>query len=260
MCEKTKVCKKCGVEKLIKNFAYCKESGRKDVCKSCATSATAGRVKIFKETKCCTICKEEKKLEDFHKSERGLYGREAICKSCKHEKAKVRQRLKPKYAPPVGFKRCRKCKTDKLFCEFGEGYCIDGLRQDCVQCYTPPMPKNKSEEKVALDKFKKNTRSLVCQSFKRACNGTYVKSQRTEEILGCSMEEFMVHIESQFTEGMSWENHGQCRKGDCYVWHVDHRIPLATAETEEDIIKLCHYTNLHPMWALENIVKGNKII
>jgi hypothetical protein len=50
---------------------------------------------------------------------------------------------------------------------------------------------------------------------------------------------------------MSWENYGK--------WHVDHVIPLASAKTPEDLIKLCHYTNLQPLWAIENILKRDKL-
>ena len=49
---------------------------------------------------------------------------------------------------------------------------------------------------------------------------------------------------------MSWENHGE--------WHIDHKKPLASAKTEEELKKLCHYTNLQPLWALDNIRKGAK--
>ena len=48
---------------------------------------------------------------------------------------------------------------------------------------------------------------------------------------------------------MDWSNHGK--------WHIDHKIPISWAKTEEEIIKLSHYTNLQPMWAEENIKKKN---
>ena len=50
---------------------------------------------------------------------------------------------------------------------------------------------------------------------------------------------------------MSWENMGK--------WHIDHIIPLSTAITEEDVIRLCHYTNLQPLWAEDNLKKSNKL-
>jgi hypothetical protein len=71
------------------------------------------------------------------------------------------------------------------------------------------------------------------------------------EYIGCSQEELKLHIEKQFTFDMSWDNAGE--------WHVDHKIPLSSAETPEEMYRLCHYTNLQPMWALDNIKKGDKL-
>ena len=62
----------------------------------------------------------------------------------------------------------------------------------------------------------------------------------------------MKHIESQFEPWMTWDNHGE--------WHIDHIIPLASATTKEEIKKLCHYTNLQPLLAEENLSKGDKIL
>jgi hypothetical protein len=52
---------------------------------------------------------------------------------------------------------------------------------------------------------------------------------------------------------MSWENHGM------YGWHIDHIIPLASAKDEDEIYKLCHYTNLQPLWWFDNLSKGSKM-
>jgi hypothetical protein len=51
---------------------------------------------------------------------------------------------------------------------------------------------------------------------------------------------------------MSWDNYGS--------WHIDHIIPLSSAKNIEEISKLCHYSNLQPLWASNNLSKGNKII
>ena len=101
-------------------------------------------------------------------------------------------------------------------------------------------------------KFEFRVRENIRNSFKRACNEQYTKSKRTADILGCSIEEFVSYISNQFKEGMTLANHGE--------WHLDHHTPLATAETEEDIIRLCHYTNYKPLWANDNLRKGAKII
>jgi hypothetical protein len=76
------------------------------------------------------------------------------------------------------------------------------------------------------------------------------KSKRTQEIIGCSYEELKIHIEKQFTEGMTWDNYGMDG------WHVDHIKPLAMAISQEEIISSNHYSNLQPMWALDNLKKG----
>lgn len=78
----------------------------------------------------------------------------------------------------------------------------------------------------------------------------YSKTDTTENTLGCSFEKLKEHIEKQFTEGMSWDNR--------HLWHVDHILPLAAADNERDLIALAHYTNLRPLWAVENMKKSGK--
>lgn len=90
-------------------------------------------------------------------------------------------------------------------------------------------------------------RKLISKVIKR--NG-YSKKSKTQEILGIDFEEFKLYIESLFIEGMDWENFGK--------WHLDHKIPISWAKNENDIIKLNHYTNLQPLWAEDNLSKGNK--
>ena len=77
------------------------------------------------------------------------------------------------------------------------------------------------------------------------------KKSSIKKILGAPLDEVKSHLENQFAEGMNWDNHG--------LWHIDHIIPLASAETEEGMIKLAHYSNLQPLWAVDNLRKGVKI-
>ena len=78
------------------------------------------------------------------------------------------------------------------------------------------------------------------------------RTNRTFDLVGCSPQELKIYLEQKFINDMSWENQGK--------WHIDHIIPLSSAKTEEELYKLCHFTNLQPMWANDNIKKGSKII
>lgn len=79
-----------------------------------------------------------------------------------------------------------------------------------------------------------------------------VKSQKTMDLLGCSFEFLKKHLESQFKDGMSWEDRSS--------FHIDHIRPLASFDlTDPDQLKVaCHWTNLQPLLPLENIRKGDK--
>lgn len=96
--------------------------------------------------------------------------------------------------------------------------------------------------------LKEKIRHIIKNSFKRV---DYSKNERTENILGCKYEYFIKHIEKQFKDGMSWDNHGE--------WHFDHIIPISSAKTEEEVMNLNHYTNFQPLWAFDNLKKGKKL-
>ena len=80
------------------------------------------------------------------------------------------------------------------------------------------------------------------------------KVGKTMELAGCSLEDLMKHLESKFAEGMTWENYGI--KG----WHVDHIRPCASFDLEdpEEQKKCFHWSNLQPLWAVDNLKKSDK--
>ena len=100
-----------------------------------------------------------------------------------------------------------------------------------------------------LFKMKRYLRSRTRSAFK---GKGYKKSSQTHEMLGVDWEVCKAHIERQFKKGMKWSNHGE--------WHIDHIIPLASAKNEKELIKLCYYRNLQPLWAFDNMSKSAKII
>lgn len=77
------------------------------------------------------------------------------------------------------------------------------------------------------------------------------KSKSALELLGCTLPEFFAYMESKFLPGMSWENHGP-------VWHIDHIKPCVLFDLRDlEQQKVCfHYTNLQPLFALDNLSKN----
>jgi len=77
------------------------------------------------------------------------------------------------------------------------------------------------------------------------------KESSTNELLGYSAKELKEHIESLFEDGMSWENWGE--------WHLDHIYPLSLFDKETPINEINSLDNLKPLWALQNLKKGNRV-
>jgi len=88
--------------------------------------------------------------------------------------------------------------------------------------------------------------------LRRSLSGTYVGS--VIEYLGCTVSELKTYLESKFQPGMTWDNYGY------YGWHIDHIKPLASFDLtdREQLLEACHYTNLQPLWAIDNLRKGAK--
>lgn len=102
----------------------------------------------------------------------------------------------------------------------------------------------------AVFKLVVDTRRRVYMAMKQA-NAS--KSARTLELLGCTVGELFRHLESKFTDGMSWSNRQE--------WHIDHIIPLSKFDLSdlEQQAAAFHYTNLQPLWAKDNLRKSNKV-
>jgi hypothetical protein len=80
----------------------------------------------------------------------------------------------------------------------------------------------------------------------------FKKSKSTEKLVGCSFENLKKYLELKFTEGMNWKNHGK--------WHIDHIVPCSSFDlSKEEEQRACfHFSNLQPLWAKDNLVKGCK--
>lgn len=283
-------CKKCKQEK--ENTEYYKhpswKSGYHSTCKECMNN-----VKVFNVKK-CNYCNTTYECKEYKYSKI----KSKKCNKCTNKQVKQYLSNRKKIKPIYKTKKCNKCNIIKNNKKFGKcKMYTDNIHVTCKECRRPkltfskrhctkcnqsydckPYKSRTKRKKYCNSCVRKNNneyrrkyisknkpvtalRNIIGQSFIRALNGSYKKSERTEYLLGCTIKEAITYIESTFKEGMSWENHGKCGNGiNCNdVWHIDHKIPLNSTETEEDLIKLCHYTNLQALWATDNIRKNNKI-
>lgn len=108
-------------------------------------------------------------------------------------------------------------------------------------------PRNRYKEDP-LFRITTATRSSVYGALKKK---RFTKRSSTLKMIGCTFDELKRHLEKQFQKGMTWDNYGE--------WHVDHRMPISSAKSLEQLEYLLHYMNLQPMWASENILKNDNM-
>ncbi len=190
-------------------------------------------------------------------------------------------------------KTCTKCKQEKNLLEFNKQpskWNTDGYHQHCRVCKAEAdhqrYVKNREKHKQRSRNYYDNNREAVRKTHRKywaskhkdlafrlrhslANSVQYAyksknmrKSKKTSDVLGCTYEYFVQHIESQFEPWMNESNYGRCIPGESNVgWDIDHVVPLASAETEEDLVRLCHYTNLKPVCSNYNrYIKRDKLI
>lgn len=198
------------------------------------------------ETKICSKCCITKNVSNFGKDSTRKGGLSYLCKECLIKKSEnYRNRNKEKVL--TYYSEYRKNNKDKM--KISRKKYISENKEKISKYGKYYSDKRRKESHLV--RVSENIRRRVNHIFN---NKKINKKNKTFEILGCSIDELLTHLEKQFKNGMTWDNHGMCG------WHIDHIIPLSSAKTEEEIYKLCHYTNLQPLWAEENLKKGNKVL
>lgn len=131
-------------------------------------------------------------------------------------------------------------KMRKLYCKNNRGKIAKYRRSYCKN-------RRKSDP---LFKLMTNLRTTINRAITRES-----KTGRSIELLGCSIKELKRHLESQFRPGMTWDN------WSLRGWHIDHRDPISSFDlSDPEQQRACfHYSNLQPLWALENLEKHAKI-
>jgi len=227
--------------------------------------------------KTCTKCNEKKPYTEFYKSAKMKDGYKSRCIQCqKHDQQDYLKRkelgislnkaIRTEELLSRGLIYCPGCKQEKNKDEFGKHsgrktghhiYCKECRKQRSLNLNRSEINKKNREyyynnHKANRDKINKRrqerketdilylaskrARDLVIQSIKRK---GYSKNSKTYKILGVSYREFIIHIESNFEPWMNWSNN--------HLWDIDHNIPLNAATTEEEVLMLCHYSNLRPL-------------
>jgi hypothetical protein len=203
------------------------------------------------EKKVCSKCKEEKELCEFNKMSKVKCGVRSYCRECQRvESKKYKSQNKEKIKE---YNHKWNSENKKYYQDYRKVWEVENYEKvlakrkrfwDNNPGYINEYLKNRRREDILFALLEK-MRHSVNRYLK-------YKSKRTSEIVGCSPQELKEHLENKFVSGMSWENGAE--------WHIDHIIPLSSAKTEEELYKLCHYTNLQPLWAEDNQEKSNKIL
>lgn len=173
-----------------------------------------------------------------------------------------------------GLKRCPMCDTIKPLNDFtyrqGTKY-----RTQCRPCESLRYKKYEIANKDKINAARRRRRAdpirgiIFAQRdrqrslFKRTGKKKHrSQTNQIREWLGCSVEECVIYLESLFLPGMYWENRGTCFG----FWQIDHIIPVSLSEISDngELLdtelnrKIWHYTNLQPLWFLDNLIKSNK--
>lgn len=230
--------------------------------------------------KSCTKCKEEKEVGEFHKDKTRLGGLYPSCKVCRkkvfdayyenhketrraHNKLRDKERKNQGICtrcPSFAMKgktlcvTCNEAISKKYFQHKKEGICVGCPEKArpgrvlCSFCQKKYTARNSKRKEVDHNfKIACNLRARLHRALK---NNQKVGSAVRD--LGCSIPEFKEHIEKQFQDGMTWENHG------IHTWHLDHIKPLSSFDLTDrsQLLEAVHYTNIQPLWAKENLRKG----
>jgi len=190
-------------------------------------------------SKVCKGCNQDIPLDEYGPRRSGKYQRRPRCKNCENAESKRRRKANPEAAKERDLRYRLKTPVEKK-----------------------RATRNMAQRKAMRDPVKKLRSTLRKQLLEILKHKGVRRQESALELVGCSVQELKTHLENQFVEGMSWENHGVQRVNGPRKWHIDHITPVDSFDLFDiDQRKQCfHYLNLRPMWGIENIQKSNKIL
>ena len=210
--------------------------------------------------KICTKCGMEKDKSQFHKNGPILISR---CKKCigiqkslhyKKNRKKILEKKKDYWSKnKVKIYSRKKTYSEKYeqinkkrLKEYRKKYGEDNRE------YLSDYHRRWAANRRSTDLNFRLRNALRCRLYSAIKNNQKVGSAVSD--LGCSVGELRIHLESKFQPGMSWENYGD--------WHIDHIIPLCYFDLSDrkQFLQACNYSNLQPLWEIDNLSKGGKIL
>ena len=181
----------------------------------------------------CSQCKKRKYKKSFS-------FRSSSCKQCKAAYAKEYRKTHKDTRDRTEYRKQYYYKNQQKFSEWNKKWRENNDRSEYYKNYRNKNP----SAKIAC----------YCRNRIRNCNKKDYKSQSSLFLTGCtSWNELKIYLESKFLDGMNWKNMGE--------WHIDHIKPCSSFDlTDPKQQKECfHYTNLQPLWAIDNLSKSDKI-
>ena len=196
------------------------------------------------QTKICSKCGRELPLDNFYKLKGGKYGVRGECKKCNYAmNIANRNKNREQYLLYMKAYYEKNKEKNNLYCK--EYY--EKNKESYIKKVTEYRKKRQKEDELFA--LTERVRHLIRISISKK---GYTKKSKTQEIVGCTFEQLKEHLENTW-----YNNYGTYYNGEPV--HIDHIIPLSTAESEEDVIKLCHYTNLQYLKPEDNLKKHDKL-
>lgn len=276
-----KVCCTCKKELPATNKYFSKHRGQKDgLSRQCKSCVKKHRDKYYAENKervnhknmenyykknpkeivpdglkkCCS-CGELKPFESFNKLSKSKDGYKYSCKDCRKaeyfanrehnvKKQKLWYENNKEYA--LKSQKEYKKRNEEFYKEYNKKYYLENSEK-----------MKESAKRYLYNRVQTDIGFKILQRCRKrlwAAVKGYDKSASTRELIGCSNEELLEHLENKFTDGMTWENYGE--------WHVDHIMPCASFDFSipDEQFKCFNYKNLQPLWAADNFSKHDKIL
>jgi len=200
--------------------------------------------------KICSRCGNDKELSEFYKNKNYKDGYFCQCKQCTGEKAMIRYNNDDQ----INKNNCARNKKDPTRKQKQHDYQVANKVK--IRANHDAYVKKRYKEDP-LFRLSAKMRTTMGNSMKKR---GHIKNCKTTELLGCSFEFLKQHLESQFEPWMNWDNMGGKDIKEINThWDIDHKIPLSSAKTKEELLKLYHYENLQPLCSFTNrFIKRNQ--